>query len=109
MQRLSLLCLAIVGLAAVGLCPQSHAEDCAKKSVAGAFARAMVVGAPGAWEKVEIKCGDQVIATCTATVPVGGNKDSCRTETKPLTAGEYDCAGTSSDTPKPALQSANCY
>jgi hypothetical protein len=109
MQRLSLLYFVVVDLAVVGLPPPSHAEDCSKKAVAGMFARAMVVGAPGAWEKVEIKCGDQVIATCTATVPAGGNKGSCRTDAKPLTAGEYDCAGTSSDTPKPALQSANCY
>lgn len=109
MQRLGLLFVVIIGFVIAGISTQSHAEDCAKMTVAAAFARAMVVGTPGAWEKVEIKCGDEVIATCTATVPVGGNKDSCRTEAKPLTAGEYDCAGTSSDTPKPAMQSANCY
>jgi hypothetical protein len=105
MQRLSpLLCLVIVGI-----CPQSRAEDCANMKDSAVFARAMVSGPPGAWARVEIKCGDEVVATCTATVPVGGNKNNCRTEFKPLTRGEYACEGTASDFPVPLLKSANCY
>lgn len=105
MRLLSLLLCLVIG----GTCTQCRAEDCAHMTDSAVFARAMVVGPPGAWERVEIKCGDEVIATCTATVPVGGDKGNCRTENKPLTRGEYDCKGTASDFPVPLLKSANCY
>jgi hypothetical protein len=103
MRRLGLLCLVMAGI-----CTQVHAEDCAQKAEMNMYAKAIVHGPVGASEMVELKCGDEVIVTCTATVPAGKTRDSCTTAGKALTRGKYECVGTQSQAVRPTAASIEC-
>jgi hypothetical protein len=102
--------VAILSVALIGFSTFSYAEDCYEKGEMNMYAVAKVIKGPaGSYSKVEIVCGKEVIATCTAKVVAPANSATCNTHDTALEHGKYDCRVIASKAPAPTTSTGGCY
>lgn len=66
-------------------------QNCNPANMLGTVAL-QIAGAPNDSFRISLICGGQVVSSCTATVPAGGNAARCAAGPNPVPVGLFQCS-----------------